>query len=168
MSPIEYEIGATVVDVVDVVEVVVEVVVVVDVVDDVVDVVEVVVDDVVDVVEVVVDDVVDVVGIVVVDVVVVVVDVPVGTSVVDVVEVVDDSVGVDDPTTVITCFDPVPRVGEYRANVCSPDVRFAGIVPVNVPPPSELLVTQSMTCGFDATTNCTISLGVNPEKVTET
>jgi len=155
MSPIEYEMGATVVDVVDVV---VEVVVVVDVVEVVV---EVVVDDVV-------DDVVDVVGIVVVDVVVVVVDVPVGTSVVDVVEVVDDSVGVDDPTTVITCFDPVPRVGEYRASVCSPDVRFAGIVPVNVPPPSELLVTQSITCGFDATTNCTISLGVNPEKVTET
>jgi hypothetical protein len=96
-------------------------------------------------------------------VVVVVVVVVAGTDVV-VVAVVDV---VDEPTTVITCFDPVPRDGEYTTSVCSPGVRLAGIVPVNVPSPRALLVTHPMTWGFDATTNCTISLGSNPEKFTE-
>jgi hypothetical protein len=67
-------------------------------------------------------------------VVVVVVVVVAGTDVV-VVAVVDVVVVVNEPTTVITCFDPVPRDGEYTTSVCSPGVRLAGIVPVNVPSP---------------------------------
>jgi hypothetical protein len=85
-------------------------------------------------------------------VVVVVVVVVAGTDVV-VVAVVEVVVVVDEPTTVITCFDPVPRDGEYTTSVCSPGVRLAGIVPVNVPPPWELLVTHPMTWGLDAITS---------------